>query len=88
MNLDILEKAHSSQVTISSSPLYSQPSLRKGIARTFSIFGFLDRFNYSRSENEADIKALNRDWLMVGKDLLVSIKTYEDLISSKNCYSE
>ena len=54
-----------------SSPLY-------GIARFFDFAGSFDSYNRSRSEEEADTKALLCDWYIVGQDLKSAMKRPKD----------
>lgn len=59
-----------------SSPLVLQPSFLKGVARVVDLFGQLDEYNYSSSNDEADSKALKRDWFITGEDISSSMKQY------------
>lgn len=67
------------QYFIKSTNLFLYPSFLKGVARFFDLFGGLDKYNYSKSELEADTNALKRDWKIVGLDILNSIKKYESI---------
>jgi len=49
--------------------LYARPSFLSGLARTLDIHGHFDQYNVSRSEQEADSRALLCDWLMVQQDI-------------------
>ncbi|MBI4827474.1 MAG: hypothetical protein HY804_01465 [Nitrospinae bacterium] len=49
--------------------LYAHPSFLGGMARVLDIFGVFTAYNYSRSPQEADARAIHSDWLAVGKDL-------------------
>jgi len=62
---------------LQSSPLYTKPSVSKGIARTLDVFGTLNEYNTQETEEEADTLALERDWKIVGIDLHNSIENYE-----------
>ena len=53
--------------------LYARPSFLEGVARVFDRGGVLNRYNRSRSEAEADYKAIASDWYTVGKDLREAI---------------
>lgn len=68
---------------LSSSRLYSKPSFLKGAARNMDMFGSLNNYNYSESEEEADLRALKRDWKIVGIDIYKAILNYAKKISSK-----
>ncbi len=60
-----------------SSKLFSNPSLIEGISRILDIGNTINIYNDSRTELEADLKALHRDWYIVGNDLRCSIEKYE-----------
>jgi hypothetical protein len=49
--------------------LYAVPSFWEGIARLIDVGGMLNEYNYSKSEWEADYRALQSDWGLVGEDL-------------------
>lgn len=49
--------------------LYAHPSFISGMSRVLDIFGVFTAYNYSRSPQEADARAIHSDWLAVGKDL-------------------
>ena len=49
--------------------LYSRPSFWEGVARLFDFGGTLNRYNYSKSEREADFRAIESDWQAIGEDL-------------------
>jgi len=57
--------------------LFIMPSFGKGMARGISIFGELDEYNYSKSGKEADSRALERDWKLVGQDLRSTMDSYD-----------
>ena len=42
------------------------------------LFGYLDSYNYKKSEKEADLEALKRDWSIIGIDIDDSIKKYAE----------
>jgi hypothetical protein len=68
---------------LNSSILYrTEPSFLKGVARTFDLFGTLDEYNFSATEKEADIKALKRDWQVVGNSIEDAIEDYDQNSSS------
>ena len=47
--------------------LFNRPSLIDGIASIFNISGNYYEFNYSESGKEADRKAIESDWGVIGK---------------------
>lgn len=57
--------------------LYVRPSFREGLARLFDFSGHLVKYNYSRSEREADLRALSSDWQHVGEDIRAAIQDFE-----------
>jgi hypothetical protein len=62
-----------------SSSLYQTPSLLKGAARIVSISGTLDEYRISPTKEEADTKALHKDWEMVGEDMTNAIQQYDSI---------
>ncbi|HEY4500406.1 MAG TPA: hypothetical protein VJH25_01290 [Candidatus Paceibacterota bacterium] len=60
-----------------SSKLFVRPSFTEGISRLLDLSGTLQEYNISKTEREADTKALKNDWYMVGNDLRSSIQNYE-----------
>lgn len=54
--------------------LFARPSILFGLARFLDFGGRFDAYNGSRSEAEADAKALLCDWYIVGQDLKVAIE--------------
>ena len=61
---------------ISSSQLFNYPSFLKGMSRVFDLYGNIDVYNYSDTDDNADYNALKSDWKMVGYDLKNAIKNY------------
>ena len=61
---------------IDSSDLFTNPSILKGSARLFDLFGWLDKYNYKKTGNIADSDAIRRDWSVIGNDILKAIKIY------------
>ena len=49
--------------------LMTYPSFWKGFARVLNLSGRFDCYNTSSSEVEADNDAIERDWIVVGKEL-------------------
>lgn len=57
--------------------LFARPSFFEGVARVMDIGATMQTYNNSRTEKEADLKALKKDWEVVGKDISNAIKQYE-----------
>ncbi len=49
--------------------LFTQPSFLSGMARTFDLFGRLNEYNGSPSEQEADSLALMKDAQAIRNDM-------------------
>lgn len=49
--------------------LVAAPSFASGVGRLVDWYGLYDLYNVSRNGNEADIKAVSSDWLIVGQDI-------------------
>ncbi|HVA50223.1 MAG TPA: hypothetical protein VNH11_27965 [Pirellulales bacterium] len=49
--------------------LFARPSFFEGAARLVDFGGFLNEYNYSASEREADNLALWADWTAAGNDV-------------------
>jgi hypothetical protein len=56
--------------------LFATPSLWEGVARLVDFAGTMDEYNTSRSEAEADWRALCADWLAVGRDLDAAMRAF------------
>lgn len=54
-----------------------------GIGSVLNLFGGNFEYNYSKTENDADYKALTSDWLNVGKDLSNAQLIFEKENSNK-----
>lgn len=67
---------HHMRGMMQSSLLFRMPSFSKGMARTVSIFGGLDKYRTYKPGSEADAKALARDWQIVGQTMMQAINTY------------
>ncbi len=65
-----------------SSRLFARPSFSEGISRVIDLGSTLQDYNTSNSEIEADAKALFDDWKMVGRDIEIAAKRYEQKIAS------
>jgi hypothetical protein len=57
--------------------LFADPSKVEGVGRLFDLGGTLQQYNASRTEQEADFKALLNDWLAIGNDIKHSIITHD-----------
>lgn len=60
--------------------LNARPSFLEGVARLFDFSGWLNQYNYSDSEEEADYRALESDWQNVGEDIRQAIRKYQQLL--------
>ena len=49
-----------------SSYLFSTPSFIEGVGRLLDFGSTLNNYNYSKSDKEADYKAIRSDWCAVG----------------------
>jgi hypothetical protein len=58
-----------SEITPCTDFLTSKSSYITGIGTVFNLAGNYYDFNYSQSTDEADRRAIESDWKMVGKDL-------------------
>ena len=54
--------------------LFAIPSFFRGAASALDIGGTFVEYNQSNNPQEADAKALQADWVMVGNDLREAIK--------------
>ncbi|CAM1346821.1 hypothetical protein [Tenacibaculum insulae] len=56
-----------------------------GLGSVLNIAGSYFDYNYSKSDAEADRKALNSDWMSVGEDFKTAKKAFENKNSNKLC---
>lgn len=56
--------------------LFALPSFVEGIARNIDIFGTLQVYNSSPSPEEADARALRKDWEAVGGDIRSAMNSH------------
>lgn len=56
--------------------LFARPSFAEGMARVVDLGSTMQVYNSSKSEKEADVKALKKDWEAVGEDILGAVKKY------------
>lgn len=54
--------------------LFADTSIVAGAGSVINVFGNYYDFNYSKSEEEADIKAIKCDWYMIGKDIRKALR--------------
>lgn len=52
-----------------SSYLFSTPSFIEGVGRLLDFGSTLNNYNYSKSDKEADYRAISSDWRAVGNDM-------------------
>jgi len=62
---------------IESSALFSTPSFLRGIANIFDFGSNLSRYNYFDTPEEADYKALLRDFALVAYDIRCAVEEWE-----------
>ena len=62
----------------SSDFLFASPTFISGAARVLDLYGVYDAYNSSSTEYEADFKAILSDWMVVGQDILVAMKQFEN----------
>ncbi len=56
--------------------LFASPSLLSGAARALDMFAVFDEYNTSNSVEEADRRAIESDWGIVGQDMAAAIQKY------------
>ena len=56
-----------------------------GLGSILNISGNYFKYNTSETTEEADIKAIQSDWLMVGKDIKRAKSNFEKLYRHKIC---
>lgn len=54
--------------------LFARSSFLSGVARVLDMFGTFDRYNVSRTPEEADAHAIASDWQMVGYDMRTAMQ--------------
>lgn len=54
--------------------LFHRPSFIDGIGSIFNLAGNYFEFNYSKSSEESDRKAIESDWDMIGNDIKKATK--------------
>ncbi len=58
--------------------LFASPSFLSGVARLFDFWGLYDAYNTSPDPETADARAIGADWRMVGADMRIAIRRYEE----------
>ena len=58
--------------------LYSRPSFLDGVTRLFNFHGLITDYKYSRSNEEADYRAIESDWMFVGDDIKNAIIEFSE----------
>lgn len=54
--------------------LFARPSFLEGVGRIVDISGSLNTYNESRSNEDADARAIRQDWEAVGHDVGVALE--------------
>lgn len=57
--------------------LYAKPSFIKGMGRILDVGSTRNIYNTSKTEEEADCRALETDWYLVGMDIREAMKIYD-----------
>jgi hypothetical protein len=63
--------------------LFPKTSFVVGIGSIFNVFGNYYKFNTSKTSVEADFKAIESDWGVVGQDIEKAIKNVKKELSLK-----
>ncbi len=56
--------------------LFARPSFVEGVARVMDLGTTLQIYNESKTPEEADFKAMKKDWQAVGDDIVYAINKY------------
>jgi len=65
-------------IRITTDYLFPSSDFITGLASVFNLPGNFYDFNTSQSAHEADNKALQNDWMMVGQDILDARDKFEE----------
>jgi hypothetical protein len=57
--------------------LFARPSFVEGMARVLDLGCTLNVYNESRTESQADYKAIRNDFRMIGQDIAFALKQNE-----------
>lgn len=63
--------------------LFPKSSFFVGMGSAFNVFGNYYKFNTSKTPLEADFKAIESDWGVVGQDIEKAIKSVKKELSLK-----
>ncbi len=58
--------------------LFATPTWAEGVGRLVDFGGFLNQYNTSPSEIDADLKAMSLDWNAVGDDLRAAMRRFAE----------
>lgn len=58
--------------------LFPEQDELTGMATVLDIFGANTPYNYSKSSEEADLKAIAHDWASIGEDLAEAINIHKE----------
>ncbi len=61
--------------------LFARPSFAEGLSRLFDFSGSMQAYNRNKTANEADVRALTADWIMVGKGMQEAMNQCEKEIA-------
>lgn len=64
-----------SKSTVCTEFLFARPSFSSGAARVLDLGGTFDQYNASPTGDEADMRALSNDWVVVGETMREAIET-------------
>ncbi|PIR13014.1 hypothetical protein COV49_03560 [Candidatus Falkowbacteria bacterium CG11_big_fil_rev_8_21_14_0_20_39_10] len=57
--------------------LFARPSFIEGVARVLDLGSTLQVYNESKTANEADSRAIQKDWEAIGEDVAGAAREYE-----------
>ncbi|HWQ34367.1 MAG TPA: hypothetical protein VNQ79_16080 [Blastocatellia bacterium] len=57
--------------------IFADPSFLAGFASVIDLGGALIEYNFSRSPQEADTRAIASDWVIIGKDIKSAVTEFE-----------
>ncbi len=57
--------------------LFARPSFASGVSRIMDLGATMQIYNDCKTENEADFKALKKDWEAIGEDIFGAVNKYE-----------
>ncbi|GAG14513.1 unnamed protein product [marine sediment metagenome] len=69
---------------VNSDFLVAQPSFLTGMARSIDLFGQLTDYNYSETQEKADIRVLMQDAHAIRKDIVAAMRKLEESIKARN----